>query len=107
MTDNDIRIRIKARREELGLTQEELAHRVGYSSKSTIQKIERGVNALRQEKIAQLAHALATTPYWLMGWKEEKNPELSLEELNVLLAYRDAPEITKDNICLILKVKRR
>lgn len=107
MTDNDIGKRIKERREELKFTQEELAHKVGYSSKSAIQKIERGVNELRQEKIAEFALALATTPYWLMGWKEEKAPELTLEELNILLAYREAPEITRDNICSILKVKRR
>lgn len=107
MSDNEIGKRIKERREELDLTQEELAKKVGYKSKSAIQKIERGVNELRQEKIAAFAVALATTPLYLMGWTEEKAPELSLEELNILLAYRDAGEETKDNISAILKVKRR
>lgn len=104
---NEIGSRIKARREELGLTQEELAERVGYKSKSAIQKIERGVNELRQKQIAVFAKALGTTPLYLMGWTEEKVPELTLEELNILLAYREAGDETKNNICAILKVKRR
>ena len=32
--------RIKSRREELGMSQEDLAHRIGYKSKSSINKIE-------------------------------------------------------------------
>lgn len=104
---NEIGVRIKRRREELQLTQEELARRVGYKSKSAIQKIERGVNELRQEKIAIFAQALSTTPAYLMGWTEEKAPKLTLEELNILLAYREAEDVKKDIICDILKVKRR
>ena len=103
---NEIGSRIKERREELRLTQEELADRVGYKSKSAIQKIERGVNELRQEKIAAFAKALATTPLYLMGWTNEKAPELTLEELNILLAYREAEETRKDIIAELLKVKR-
>lgn len=103
---NEIGMRIKSRREELRMTQEELAARVGYKSKSAIQKIEKGVNELRQEKIADFARALATTPLYLMGWVDEKAPELSLEELNILLAYREAGDETKNNICAILRVKR-
>ena len=40
--------RIKARREELGMTQEELAARLGYKSKTTIAKIENGTNDIVQ-----------------------------------------------------------
>lgn len=36
--------KIKERRESLELTQEELAKRIGYKSKSTINKIEMGIN---------------------------------------------------------------
>ena len=104
---NEIGARIKSRREELGLTQEELADRVGYKSKSAIQKIERGVNELRQEKIETFAKALETTPAYIMSWTNEKAPELTLEELNILLAYREAEDMKKDIIADILKVKRR
>ena len=34
--------RIRARREELGISQEELAKRMGYRSRSSINKIENG-----------------------------------------------------------------
>jgi transcriptional regulator with XRE-family HTH domain len=55
----------------LGLTQEELAKMMGYKSKSTINKIELGVNDIPQSKIVQFAKALGTTPADLMGWKED------------------------------------
>jgi len=63
--------RIKTRRQELGLTQEDLANRMGYKSKSTINKIEMGINDITQSKIELFAAALNTTPAHLMGWKDD------------------------------------
>lgn len=60
---------IKKRREELGMTQEELAKILGYKSKSTINKIEMGINDITQSKVVAFADALKTTPAYLMGWK--------------------------------------
>ena len=60
--------RIKKRREELGMSQEELAHRLGYKSRSTINKIEMGINDITQSKIKAFADALNTTPGYLMGY---------------------------------------
>ena len=65
--------RIKSRREELGMSQEELAHRIGYKSKSSINKIELDIQQLRQSKIKQIADALETTTDYIMGWSEKKN----------------------------------
>lgn len=65
---------IRKRREELGLTQEELATKLGYKSKSTINKIEMGVNDITQSKIIAFASVLKTTPSYLMGWE---NPDKS------------------------------
>ncbi len=59
--------RVRQRREELGLSQEELADRMGYRSKSSITKLEKGVNDLPQSKLEELAAALNTTPAWLLG----------------------------------------
>lgn len=59
--------RIRQRREELGMSQDELARRLGYKDRSAIAKIEAGVNDLNQTKIAAFAKALETTTYWLMG----------------------------------------
>ena len=61
--------RIRARREELGISQEELAKRMGYKSRSSINKIEKGENDIPQSKIIAFAQALRTTPEALMGWE--------------------------------------
>lgn len=50
--------RIKKRREELGLSQETLAERLGYKSKSSINKIELNQRDLPQSKIKMIADAL-------------------------------------------------
>ena len=62
--------RIRARREELGISQEELAKRMGYKSRSSINKIEKGENDIPQSKIVAFAQALRTTPAALMGWEQ-------------------------------------
>ena len=59
--------RILQRRLELGLSQEELAQRMGYRSKSSLTKLEKGVNDIPQSKVEEFAAALETTPAWLMG----------------------------------------
>ena len=59
--------RIRQRREQLSLSQEELAARMGYRSKSSITKLEKGVNDIPQSKVEEFAAALETTPAWLMG----------------------------------------
>lgn len=71
--------RIRARREELGISQEELAKRMGYKSRSSINKIEKGENDIPQSKIVAFAQALRTTPEALMGW--EQSPTLALGDL--------------------------
>lgn len=85
--------RIRSRREQLGMTQEELASRLGYKSKTTIAKIENGTNDIVQSKVTEFAKVLDTTPAYLMGWTQldgnvvnEKEPELTA---------RDEKDITK------------
>ena len=41
--------------------------RQGYRSKSSITKLEKGVNDIPQSKVEEFAAALETTPAWLMG----------------------------------------
>lgn len=64
---------IKARRQALGLSQAELADKVGYSDKSMISHIESGKIDLPQSKIVEFADALKTTPGELLGWDIELN----------------------------------
>lgn len=60
--------RIRERREALGLSQEDLARRLGYKSRSSINKIELEQRNLTQSKIKAIADALETTPEYIMGW---------------------------------------
>ena len=86
-------------RKRKGWTQEELAQRMGYKSKSTINKIEMGKSDIPQSKIAQFAAVFDTTPAHLMGWKIEKinlhlfdggesEPPLTEGEKTLLEAFR-------------------
>lgn len=63
--------KIRFKREQLNMTQEELAKRLGYKSKTTIAKIENGTNDIVQSKVVDFANALDTTVAYLMGWEDE------------------------------------
>ena len=63
---------IRRLREKCGFSQEELATRMGYKSKSTINKIELGINDVAQSKIEKFAEVLGTKPSVLMGWVDDE-----------------------------------
>ena len=58
---------LRKRRLELGLSQEELAERAGYRSRSSITKLESGSADVTQKKLRILADVLNTTPESLIG----------------------------------------
>lgn len=66
---------IKLYRKRARMTQEELARRTGYTDRSSIAKIEKGLVDLSQSKIKQFADALGVTPGDLMGWEWDQEPE--------------------------------
>ena len=70
----DIYQRIRNRREELGMSQDDLAQKMGYKSRSSINKIEMGLNDISQSKVVAFAEALDTTPAYLMGWEVTSKP---------------------------------
>ena len=74
--------RIKKRREELGLTQTDLAERMGYKSRAAICTVEKDKEDLTTTRIRRFAEALHTTPGYLMGWEE--NPTDINEEAGKL-----------------------
>lgn len=67
----DIGERIKLKREQSGMTQEELATKLGYRSKTTIAKIENGTNDIVQSKVRDFAKVLNTSIAYLMGWEAD------------------------------------
>ncbi|CDX00732.1 Helix-turn-helix [Desulfitobacterium hafniense] len=84
--------RIKFRRNELDMSQDELAQKLGYKSRSTIAKIENGENDIPQSKIEAFAKALQTTPSYLMGWEDKPNKQSDLPPLTA----KDEREIARD-----------
>lgn len=109
--------RICALRKKLGLTQEELALKIGYTSKSTINKIEMGVNDIPQSKITKFAEVLGTTPSFLMGWDDPREInlqlfnrydsnefELSDLEKSFINGFRQLPDGKKELIIDIINV---
>ena len=82
--------KIRERREELGMSQDELAVKMGYKSRSTIAKIEKGVNDVVQSNIVKFAEVLSTTPAYLMGWLdnvEEKPVETAHKLADLFLGF--------------------
>lgn len=66
---------IKKRRQELKLTQDQLANLTGYEDRSSIAKIESGLVDLPQSKIELFSKALNTTTSSLLG---DNNRDLEL-----------------------------
>ena len=74
MMDN-IGKRIKKERERLGLSQAELGRLVGYSSRSTINKIEKGERDIPRDKVAKFEQVLDVNPAYLAGFTEADIPD--------------------------------
>lgn len=62
--------RIRKLREQQGLSQDELAIRTGYTSRSSIAKIEAGKVDISLSKVELFAEALNTTPSYLLGFND-------------------------------------
>lgn len=88
--------RIKYKRLELKMSQQELADKTGYKTRSAINKIENGLRDIGQKKIKQFANALDVTPAYLMGWEEENkttSDTFNFPEPNVTDKYSAIPVI--------------
>lgn len=74
--------RIREKREELGMTQEELSKKLGYKSRSSVNKME-NARELPLKKVTMMADVLGCSPSYLMGWDEESNVQSTLSKSNV------------------------
>lgn len=88
--------KIKQRREELGLSQENLAQKLGYKSRSTVNKIELGINDIPLSKLKDFADALKVEEYFFISKKDTQIEEIkkilsliSADKLNEILEYLD------------------
>ena len=95
---------IKEQRVELGMTQDELACKLGYSGKGAISNIENGKENLTINRLEKIAKVLDVNPAYLAGWSN--NPDtckkLSKDELYEL--YNRLTERDQD---LIVSIMRR
>lgn len=98
--------RIKKRREELGLSQDELARMIGYTSRSTINKIESGKIDIAQSKIEKFSIALNIPPVILMGWDAPLPPAVisELPELNELMVSDNPTKIRSHYVTDIIRI---
>lgn len=72
---------VKRFRETKGLSQDELAKKAGYTSRSTISCIESGKRDCTQKQILALANALGVSPGELLESKEKSTPQTERDVL--------------------------
>ena len=78
--------RIRLRREQLHMSQDELAKKIGYKSRSSINKFETS-RSLPLEKVEIVAKALDCSPSYLMGWLDEE-PSDNIDALLIREVYK-------------------
>lgn len=81
--------RIKQRREELGLSQQELATRLGYKSKVSISNAENDRDDMTTTRVQKYAKALETTSAYLMGW--EKGVDFKVDDMATVEQKEERP----------------
>ena len=96
--------RIRNRRKELGLSQEELANRLGNKSRASVCTVEKDRGDMTTEQIKKYAEALETTPAYLMGMTEFINDYIihRNERDKILLEFMD--KIPNNKIIEIIKL---
>ena len=75
--------RIRQRRLELGLTQLEVAKRIGLTTKAAVCKIEKQGNEVTLKNVERFAKALNCSPAYLMGWEEENETNNQIDKLDI------------------------
>lgn len=99
---------IKALRESLKMSQDELATKVGYKDRTSIAKIESGKVDLSQSKIFAFTKALNVSPEELMGLKYYDDPyvseyaEMVRQNPDLRLLFDASKDMSKDDIDFVI-----
>ena len=99
---------IKTLRENLKMSQDELARKVGYKDRTSIAKIESGKIDLAQSKIFAFAKALNVSPEELMGLKYYDDPfvseyaEIVRQNPDLRLLFDASKDMSKDDIDFVI-----
>lgn len=111
--ENIVGNKIRERRIELGLSQNDLAKLMGYRSKVSISNVELGKEDISTDRVQKFADVLECTPAYLMGWdltlKETqrrcKRYATYLSKFSQLLtSYEKAPDNIQKSVCMILGI---
>ncbi len=99
--------RIKERRIELGLTQEDLALKLGYKSRSSINKFEKSRD-LSLKMVMPFAQALNCEPTYLMGWEDlpEEDADIKAEAKGISELVKIYKQLTPDKQEQLLNIAR-
>lgn len=68
--------RVSKQRKKLKMSQEELAKRIGYSNRTSINLIEQDKRDLPRSKVIPLANALNVSLEYIMGWEDENGNDI-------------------------------
>lgn len=108
--------RIKEVRKLRGLTQEELAQKLGLKD-SAIAKYESGrVENIKRSVISEMARVLECSPVYLLCLDEDSDSlpinktsvfDVSNIEKEIIKAYRQADNIDKEMVLRILKIEQK
>ena len=81
--------RIKARRIELGISQDELAKMCGYAGRSAVSKIETSED-VSIKKLKKIIEPLQTTWEYLLGLESESNilDDVDIKSESIMIGYR-------------------
>lgn len=88
---------IKKIREEKGITQEELSNKLGYKTKSSISKIEKGLAEFPISKLRKIADALDVDVWEIIGFNSVEIDDIN--SLNVFSIHKNAVPILGDIAC--------
>lgn len=97
--------RIKQRREELGLSQMQLAIRMGYKTRTAVSRAETSGDEIGAARVKKFAIALGVSPSYLMGWTNNNNPDWLIidDDMEILIeAYQNTTEERRKIIMEIL-----
>lgn len=91
--------RIKIRRTELGLTQEDLAKKMGLSDRSSVTRIEHSGNNVSFKQVSRIAQHLNCTPAYLLGMTDRpEQGDIIVSKPQQIEAKIQMPQTTLEKI---------
>lgn len=97
---------IRKERLRKGWSQQHLAELVGYTGKSMISQIERGVIDLPAKMVTRFAEAFGVTESYLMGWEEETQEEVPQYNPIIQDFIEILPKLTDEQANSLLNMAR-